>query len=238
MTILCIVTLSLLSGQTEVLNKKAKADLIFIPQAYGNRYSAGKQSTPVPPQFHYSFTASPAVLQIKEIAVGQKIYIPVSTPTPTISPNSESPWGKSTQVDEHTWTIKVGIDNTMAKPLEILAALNSYRQRHGRGTLEWSDALGEFAAKRAGYFVQINKLDGHAGFLDFVNNQDGFKKLGFTGLGENSSIGYTLEAVHLIEWIYAGDKPHNDNQLSSDWKYIGIGVMNNSTDLVFGGDKL
>jgi hypothetical protein len=43
--------------------------------------------------------------------------------------------------------------------------------------------------------------------------------------------------VHLIEWVYAGDKPHNDNQLSSKWSAVGIGISGSATDLVFGGSK-
>jgi len=116
-----------------------------------------------------------------------------------------------------------------------LLALNSYRQRNGRGALAWDGKLGDFAQGRASSFNSSGKLDNHAGFTDFINNHDGFHVLGFQSLGENSSYGFTLEAVHLIETVYAGDKPHNDNQLSSNWSSVGIGVSGTATDLVFGG---
>jgi uncharacterized protein YkwD len=68
-------------------------------------------------------------------------------------------------------------------------------------------------------------------------NNDGFGKLGFSSLGENSSYGYLLEGVHLIEWVYAGDAPHDNNQLNSEWSHVGIGVNGTATDLIFGGRK-
>jgi|GEM_PF-5148842 len=147
-------------------------------------------------------------------------------------------WGKSRQIGTHTWTIKVGKDAKNGTPQEILIALNSYRKKYGRGALAWDDKLGEYAKKRVEYFTSIADLDQHAGFTDFINNQDGFHKLGFVSVGENSSYGYTLEAIHLIEWVYAGDKPHDDNQLNSSWHYVGIGVDGVATDLIFGGKKI
>jgi len=52
-------------------------------------------------------------------------------------------------------------------------------------------------------------------------------------LGENISYGYRLEGVHLIEWMYAGDKPHDDNQLDSKWDHVGIGVKETATCIIF-----
>ena len=75
-------------------------------------------------------------------------------------------------------------------------------------------------------------MDQHLGFNDFVQNQDGFNKLGFTALGENISYGYKLNGVHIIEWMYAGDQPHNDNQLDNRWNYVGIGVDGLATCLI------
>ncbi len=147
-------------------------------------------------------------------------------------------WGKSRQIGTHTWTIKLGNDTKSGTPQEILAALNSYRQKNGRGALSWDDKLGDYAKERAVNFTSKKDLDGHAGFTNFINNQDGFHKLGFMSVGENSSYGYILEAIHLIEWVYAGDKPHNDNQLNSNWSYVGIGVNGVATDVIFGGKKL
>jgi uncharacterized protein YkwD len=147
-------------------------------------------------------------------------------------------WGKAKQISEHSYTMNVGFDDRMATPQEILTALNSYRQKHGRNSLNWDDRLADYASFRAKYFTSINNLDDHAGFEEYVNNEDNLKKLGFWWVGENSSFGYRLEAVHLIEWVYAGDKPHDDNQLSSDWTHVGIGVDGYQTDLIFGGQPM
>ncbi len=178
------------------------------------------------------------------------IRIPTLTPTPIIIPKptityvyqgststnysgNNTPWGVAQQISGHTYTMKVGEDSQMATPKEIQDALNHYRQVHGAGYLAWDDNLGNYAQQRAGYFNSIGKLDEHAGFEDFLNNQDGYKKLNFYHVGENSSIGYVLSGTHLIEWIYAGDKPHNDNQLNPSWTHVGIGVSGTATDLIF-----
>lgn len=152
--------------------------------------------------------------------------------------SSSAGWGKSQQIGPHQWTINVGKDAHAATPQELFLALNSYRQRNGREVLQWDDKLGSYAQQRAEYFTKQNHLDEHAGFNDFVNNQDGFHKLGFVDLGENASIGYRLEAVHLIEWVYAGDVEHNDNQLSAQWSSVGIGIDGMASDFIFGGTKL
>ncbi len=148
------------------------------------------------------------------------------------------PWGVAKQIDDVTWRIKVGQDVQMGSPLEILIALNDYRRRYGASNLSWDSGLANYAQSRAVYFNKIKNLDGHKGFADFLNNQDGFNKLGFNQLGENASYGYKLSGVHLIEWIYAGDEPHNKNQLNSVWNYVGIGVDGTATDLIFGTGKL
>ena len=144
------------------------------------------------------------------------------------------PWGVAKQIDEVTWQMKVGQDAQMGTPAEILVALNDYRRRYGSSALNWDEKLANYAKSRAVYFNKIKDLDGHKGFQDFLNNEDGFNKLGFNRLGENASFGYRLSGVHLIEWVYAGDEPHNKNQLNSVWNYVGIGVDGTATALIFG----
>lgn len=168
--------------------------------------------------------------------------IPSATPSPVqqttthVTADSSDPWGIAKQIGEHTWTMKVGDDERMGTPQEILEALNVYRQRYGQGTLTWDTKLAEYAQSRADYFTQLGKTDVHDGFNKYLDD-NGFEKLGFNSLGENSSYGYKLLGIHIIEWIYAADKPHNDNQLSSGWSHIGIGVNEVATDLIFGGEK-
>ncbi|MDD3002854.1 MAG: CAP domain-containing protein [Candidatus Shapirobacteria bacterium] len=154
--------------------------------------------------------------------------------TPT--PDNET-WGVAKQVGEHTWTMKIGEDATMATAKEILVALNEYRQVHGSQILNWDEKLGNYAKDRAKFLNGIKSVDQHKGFNDFVENQNGFDKLGFTALGENISYGFKLNGVHVIELMYAGDKPHNDNQLDNRWNYVGIGVDGLATCLIFGTGK-
>lgn len=159
---------------------------------------------------------------------------PTRTPTPTRLPTPTKIWGKSQQIGEYTYTINVEMDPRMATPSEIYEALNSYRQKFNRRALAWDTKLAEFAQTRANTFASLGRTDTHAGFKDYIDNQDGFTKLGMHGLGENSSFGYQLYGVHLIEWVYAGDKPHYDNQLNNNWTHVGVGVNGSATDLVFG----
>jgi uncharacterized protein YkwD len=141
------------------------------------------------------------------------------------------------QIGPDTWTLKVASDAHMGTPGEIFAALNNYRVRFGSQLLTWDNNLATFAQSRADYLASIKKTDGHAGFIDYLDNQDGYNQLGFTWLGENISWGFRLEAVHLIEWMYAGDKPHNDNQLNTRWNYVGVGVNGTATSIIFGTGK-
>lgn len=162
----------------------------------------------------------------------KKIIMKV-TPTP-----DNEPWGVAKQVDEITWTMKVGEDEKMATPQEILSALNAYRQRYGSQNLTWDSKLGDYAQTRAKYLNSIKNVDKHEGFNNYVQNENGFDKLGFTMLGENISYGYKLNGVHTIEWMYAGDEPHNKNQLDNRWNFVGIGVDGLATCLVFGTGKM
>ena len=151
------------------------------------------------------------------------------------TPADTTPWGVAKQLDTHTWTLRVGQDDRMATAGEILDALNLYRQQHGSAPIAWDNNLAAFAKERADYFNQIGQLDGHAGFDAYVTNGDNVRqKLNFYHLGENSSIGYRLLAVHLIEWVYAADAGHNMNQLNPVWTHVGIGVSGTATDLIFG----
>lgn len=180
-------------------------------------------------------------------------FIPASTATPTTIPTpiptlqnvipnlSEGdtfPWGIAQQIDEHTWTMKIEQDPVMSTPQELFQALNAYRQVHGSSILEWNQTLADYAQSRAQFFVDQKTLDSHAGFQNFLENEDGFNKLGFRGLGENASYGYRLSGVHLIEWIYAGDEPHNKNQLNPDWHYVGIGIVDTASCLIFGANRI
>jgi uncharacterized protein YkwD len=168
---------------------------------------------------------------------------PYVSPTPYIAsnnavPRDDGPWGIAKQLSEHTWTMKVGEDTKMATAKEVFDALNHYRIQKGSSNLTWDDKLADFALKRAQTFVSIGKLDGHAGFESYFKDEQHLKDIGFWGVGENSSYGFKMEGVHLIEWVFAGDKPHDDNQLDSSWTHVGIGVSETGVDLVFGKDKM
>jgi len=98
-------------------------------------------------------------------------------------------WGKAQKIGEHTYTIKLGQDDRMGTPQEIYEALNTYRSAHNRGTLAWDDKLTTYTQERANLFKSIKNTDEHAGFNNFLEHEDGFFKLGFNQVGENSYYG-------------------------------------------------
>lgn len=181
-------------------------------------------------------TVSPTI-NVKHIVTPRVTVIPTQTTGVLVSDNNE-PWGIARQVDEHTWTMKVGEDQSMATPEEILSAVNEYRKRNNVQILTMDEKLKTYAQSRADYLYSIKNVDGHKGFNNFLDNEDGFNKLGFTWVGENISYGYRLNGVHLIEWVYAGDEPHDKNQLDGKWSHVGIGVKGTATCLIFATGKM
>ncbi len=170
------------------------------------------------------------------------IYITITiVPTTIDSSDKIQPkeeWGKLKKIGEHSYTMKVRFDEQMATPEEIFEALNEYRYRHRKEKLLWDQRLADYASKRARYFTSIGRTDEHQGFIDYIKDINNVKSLGFWSLGENSSYGYRLSGVHLIEWIYGSSPEHNSNQLDERWTHVGIGVDGYQTDIIFGGDKI
>lgn len=162
---------------------------------------------------------------------------PTLTPQPLAIADT-TPWGIAQQIDEHTWQLRIQMDEKMATANEVLTALNEYRRIHGSGPVAWDERLANYALERAKYFTSIKNVDKHQGFEEKLKDEQGFRDLGFWSLGENASYGYRLEAVHLIEWMYAADKDHNQNQLEPRWTHVGIGIDGVATCLIFGKDKI
>lgn len=172
--------------------------------------------------------------------------MPTRIPTPTITkriakksviqPSTE--WGVAKEIEEGTYTIKVGSDASMGSPQEVFAALNAYRATNSRSALTWDDGLGKYAQSRADYINSIQTTDKHAGFNHFLEQEDGFNTLGFYRLGENSYYGGPLSGTHVIEWVFAKSPGHDANQKDTDWTHVGIGVTNSTVNLNFGGSKI
>jgi len=169
---------------------------------------------------------------------------PTTTPTPkpaVIIPKPVSdtdPWGVAIKVGEHTYKIKVQNDAVMGTPDEILQALNNLRSRNNIQLLKKDDRLCSYTQSRAEYQGKLGKTDVHAGFTDFLENQDGFRKLGYARVGENSSYGYTLSGVHLIEFVYMQSSEHNKNQLDPAWDHACAGTSGLATNLIFATSPL
>lgn len=169
---------------------------------------------------------------------GQTISPRAIRPPIITTSTDTTPWGVAKQIDDVTWTIRVGQDDQMATPQETLLALNTYRQRHGVGPLTWDERLARFAKDRATYLNSIKTTDAHKGFKEYIASEDHVRELGFWSLGENSGYGNRLIGVHLIEWIYAADAGHNKNQLDPGWSHVGIGIDGLGVACIFGGNQI
>lgn len=180
----------------------------------------------------------------KEIKAFEETKI-VPSPAPTYKPIDQyannpdlknAEWGEAVQKESGSYTIKVGMDEKMTTPNELYEALMSYRQVKGKSRLTWNDKLASYATERALYICQ-NGSDQHAGFNDFINNQNGFDILGYRHLGENMSYGMRMSGVHLIEWIYSTSPGHEANQ-TGQWSHIGVGIAGDCSVLIFGNYKI
>jgi uncharacterized protein YkwD len=172
------------------------------------------------------------------------IVSPTSATTPikkevkaasSVASNPTGEWGVPSKTSNDTWTMKINSDSKTSTPRELFDALNQYRSVHGKSTLAWNDKLAQLAQYRAEQQAKLGKGDEHAGLNEYFANKDNFKAIGFSHIAENSSYGFQLSGVHLIEWMYAADAPHNNNQLSSSWSDVGVGISGTFSDIVFGG---
>ena len=213
-----------LAGLTSTIIEYRRASL--VPVVYPT-------NTPAPskqPQLTYTPAPSPAQKpQNNNEAEPQIIYT---------DEDAALPWGVAQKVDDVTYTIKVGYDDEMASPQEILTALNQYRAVHEISNLVLDDKLVAYAQSRADYFISIGSTDKHQGFDEFLNNDDGFSQLGYRRLGENSFFGGPLTGTHLIEWVFAQSPGHDANQLDPVWTHVGIGTTSSSVNLVFGSGQI
>lgn len=195
------------------------AALIIIPQFLANLPASSVLPKPLV-MTAISPTPSPT----------STFYHPSSVPTP--APDT-SPWGVAKQITEHSWVIKVNNDPAMGTPDEILQALNDLRVRNGAQPLQTDSRLCTYAQKRADYFKSLRGTDEHQGLVDYLQNSDGYSRLGFNWIGENSSYGYVMSGVHLIEFVYNSDPDHSKNQLDPKWDHGCVGVNSPATDLIF-----
>ncbi|EKD94581.1 MAG: hypothetical protein ACD_26C00031G0004 [uncultured bacterium] len=165
---------------------------------------------------------------------------PTSYPTPTIyiTPTTASQnnkeYGVVKQVSKYEYNANFGNDSHMATPNEILTAINNYRNQSGSGSVSWDDGLASWAQSRASLFA-TNDLDQHSGFNAEIESKA--QSLGLKGAGEDSFLGGSLEAVHLVEWTFAQDEPHKA-VLLGNFNVVGIGVASGKNgygvDLIFG----
>lgn len=190
---------------------------IKIPSIYP---SATPTKTPVP-------TKKPFI---------QSSTKPINSPTPTKFATNKNYTAE--KIGESTYRIdNVSNDDHMASVGDILNALNSYRGSNGAANLSWDDNLANLSRDRTNTFASKGGLDAHAGFRDFMNN-DGFSKVGFNSLGENSAqLAGNMNGERIIKEIFGADAEHDGNQLDPSWTHVGISINGNFVNINFGKGK-
>lgn len=217
--VLIVIISSIYSGSSQ-LEKTNNKETIFVKQIA--KYSAQQAQ-------YYSNQGLILVRQVSAMTIADKKQVmPTKTPIAIAKQDEEKQEVKSA----------TDIKSIDKKADEFLTALNNYRQKKGLSPLQWDDKLGEYAQSRADMFNEQKGLDSHSGFNDFIHNQDGFKKLGFYSLGENSGYGHSTDPTSIIENSYGNSPSHDKNQLNPDWTNVGIGVSGTSTNFIFGGKRM
>ncbi|MEK7597575.1 MAG: CAP domain-containing protein [Patescibacteria group bacterium] len=194
--------------------------------------------------FNKTFKDVPIIQNLIKTPTPIKIPFPTEKPTsyptptiyivPTVVSQNNKEYGVVKQVGKYEYNANFGNDSRMATPSEILTAVNNYRNQNGSGSVSWDDGLASWAQSRAFLFATVD-LDQHSGFNAEIESKA--QNLGLKGAGEDSFLGGSLEAVHLIEWTFAQDEPHKAILLGN-FNVLGIGVASGNkgygVDLIFG----
>lgn len=189
----------------------------------------------LPPIFHPPVSSNqyPAT-RVVAPAGKQIVVIPKSPTTKAIQTSQPVPWGTTEKLGPGLYRTYVANDPAMGTPEEILRALNNYRKSHNAGELQTDTSLCQLALRRAQEQDKVSNLDGHKGFSDYMADQNHWKELNVTAIGENASYGYVLSGVHLIEWIFDSDIEHRENQLNPNWNLACAGTSGATVDIIFG----
>lgn len=103
---------------------------------------------------------------------------------------------KREKVDEHTTITWLPPDDLMSTPDELFAAMNNYRRSHGIAEVAKSDTLCAIAQKRAEEQRALGKIDGHAGFPKYAQEQREFSYLTEVLFGGDQP----QSGVHIVEY--------------------------------------
>lgn len=176
----------------------------------------------------------------KEVLAASSSAIPVATLSGTLSATdsatpSAAKKAKPTAKPKATPT-PTSDNSGEINRLNVLTALNNYRQQNGKPSLILDHKLHDYAQSRSDYYLSQGKMDNHQAFNQFMDD-NGFSIVKFNSLAENSSAGFTGTSQGLIEQLYGKSSGHNNNQLSTKYTHVGIGVSGQFTDIVFGGSQ-
>lgn len=100
------------------------------------------------------------------------------------------------KLDEHTTAMWLPADDRMSTHDELFTAINTYRRGHGLGEVSRSDTLCAIAQKRADEQLALGKIDGHAGFAKYAQDQRDFSYLTEVLFGG----GQPQSGVHIVEF--------------------------------------
>lgn len=114
---------------------------------------------------------------------------------PNATPTQASAFRRE-KVDEHTTVMWLPPDDRMSTSDELFAAINSYRKAHGISEVAQNDTLCTIAQKRADEQQALGKIDGHAGFPKYAQEQRDFSYLTEVLFGGEQP----QSGVHIVEY--------------------------------------
>lgn len=141
---------------------------------------------------------------------------PNATPIPTSGFRRE-------KVDEHTTITWLPPDDKMSTSDELFTAINTYRRAQGIAEVARSDTLCTIAQKRADEQQALGKIDGHAGFAKYAQDQREFSYLTEVLFGGNQP----QSGVHIVEYGW-------DQSLTGHREAIGDRTMSHGCGGVSG----
>lgn len=103
---------------------------------------------------------------------------------------------KREKIDEHTTMTWLPPDDRMSTADELFIAMNNYRRAHGIPEVARSDVLCTIAQKRAEEQNALGKIDGHAGFPKYAQEQREFSYLTEVLFGGDQP----QSGVHIVEY--------------------------------------
>lgn len=135
------------------------------------------------------------------------------------------------KVDEHITRVSLPPDPRMSTAEELFEAMNNYRRAHSLSILQKSDLLCSIADNRAKEQSANGKLDGHAGFGKYAEEQNEFSVMGEVLFGGAQP----QYGVHIVEFGWDRSLTgHKEAIQDPSWQFGCGGISGYFAVFIFG----